>query len=136
MGKMVKYPTIDRIVEYNLLALTIIKVKKADSPKVLSLTKLANILDDCRNLDGDIYEKATFIFKNLIKGHVFASGNRRTAFIVIKDFLEQNGGKFKIKDDPTQAKVMVGIREGYYTNDEIKEWIKHGKIKKFERFKR
>ncbi len=133
MGKMVKYPTTDRIIEYNLLALTIIKVKKADSPKVLSLTKLANILDDCKDLEGDIYEKATFLFKSLIKGHVFASGNRRTAFIVAKDFLEQNGGKFKIKDDPTQAKVMVGIREEYYTDDEIKEWIKHGKIKKFKR---
>jgi len=30
---------------------------------------------------------------------------------------------------------MLGIREDFYSNDELKDWIKNGKIKKFERWK-
>ncbi len=31
------------------------------------------------------------------------------------------------------SKIMIGIRENYYSNNEIKNWIKNGKIRKFER---
>lgn len=134
MEKRLKYPTADRIIEYNVLALTIIKVKKADRPMVLSSGRLDCIIKECKNLEGDLYDKAVSLFKGIIQLHPFASGNRRTAFIVTKEFLKENGGKFNIEDDPKQAKVMLGVREKYYTDEEIKEWIKHGKIKPFKRF--
>jgi len=134
MEKELKYPTADRIIEYNVLALTIIKVKKADRPAVLSGPRINHIIKGCKELEGDLYAKAVYLFKGIIQLHPFASGNRRTAFIVTKEFLKENGGKFNIEDDPKQAKVMLGIREKYYTDDEIKEWIKHGKIKAFKRF--
>ena len=63
----------------------------------------------------------------------FESGNRRTAFITTKEFILNNKAKLGIKDDPANAVVMRGIREGYYTADEIKEWIKNGKIREFKR---
>ena len=50
-----------------------------------------------------------------------------------KEFLLKNGGVFRIKDDPIQASVMQGIRENFYKEEEIKEWIRNGKIRKFER---
>jgi death-on-curing protein len=134
MRKSYKYPSVERIIEYNLLALTLIKVKKSDRAEVLSKAKIYDIIGDCKETKGDIYDKAVCLFKGLIKKHAFASGNRRTAFIVTKEFLKNNKGKFKIKNDPKQARVMLGIREGYYTDEEIKEWIKNGKIRKFERF--
>ena len=87
MRKKVIYPSHDKIVEYNALALTAIKVKKADKPEVL----------------------------------------------VAKDFIISNSERFKIKDDPIYAKVMRGIRENYYSNEEIKEWMKNGKIREFKR---
>ena len=73
------------------------------------------------------------LLRELIQKHPFASGNRRTAFIVAKDFVLKNKEKFKIKEDPKQARIMIGIREGYYKDSEIKGWIKYGEIKKFER---
>ena len=73
------------------------------------------------------------LLKELTQKHPFASGNRRTAFVVTKEFVLQNKGNFKIKDDPKYARVMIGIREGYYKDNEIKEWIKNGKIKEFKR---
>jgi len=127
------YPSIEKIIEYNLLVLDLIKVKKADSPKVLSVTKIKEVLDECQKLKGDIYDKAVVLLKGLVQKHPFASGNRRTAFVVTKEFLLSNNEKFKIEDDPHYAKVLLGIRENYYSDQEIKEWIQNGKIKKFTR---
>ena len=134
MKKKIKYPTAERIIEYNVLALTLIKIKKADRPAVLSSARLDLTIKNCKELKGDLYEKAVCLLNGIIQLHPFASGNRRTAFVVTKEFLKENGGKFNIEDDPKQAKVMLGIRENYYTDNEIKEWIKHGKIKEFKRF--
>lgn len=133
MDKVIIYPTAEKIIEYNLLALTLIKVKKADRTEVLSRGKLDYIVERCKNIEGDIYDKAVFLFKSLIQQHPFASGNKRTAFIITKEFLTENNEKFKIEDDPSQAKIMIGIRHGYYTDQEIKRWLQHGKIREFKR---
>jgi hypothetical protein len=41
--------------------------------------------------------------------------------------------EFNIQDDPSHAKIMTGIRENYYTDIELKEWIKDGHIREFKR---
>ena len=133
MEKDIIYPSPEKVIEYNLLALTIIKAKKADQPKVLSQQKIVNVIEECKKAEGDIYDKAVVLLKGLIQGHPFASGNRRTAFIITKDFLLSNGGIFRLKDDPAHARVMQGIRENFYKDEEIINWIKNGKIRKFER---
>ena len=133
MLKKILYHTSEKIVEYNLLALTLFDVKKADKSELRSKAKLIEVIEGCKKTKGDVYDKATFLFKGLIQKHAFASGNRRTAFIVTKDFILINKGKFLIKNDPKQAKIMTGIREGFYTDKEIKEWIKNGEIKQFKR---
>ncbi|MFH0713786.1 MAG: type II toxin-antitoxin system death-on-curing family toxin [Candidatus Micrarchaeota archaeon] len=127
------YPTAEKIIEYNFLAISLIKVKKADRAQVVSKQGLGDIIDECKALEGDIYDKAAFLFRQLIKRHPFVSGNRRTAFIVTKAFLTGNSATFNIENSPFQAKIMTGIREGYYSNEEIKEWLKHGKIREFKR---
>ncbi len=113
------YLTPERAVEYNLL--------------VLSHAKLVEVIDGCRALDGDVYDKAVFLLKGLIQKHPFASGNRRTAFVATKDFLVSNGEKFGVKDRPEDARVMIGIRERYYDDEDIKGWLKHGTIREFRR---
>jgi len=123
----------DEIIEYNMLVLNIIKVKKADKPEVLSREKISKVIEDCKKLRGDIYDKATLLMERIVKNYPFASGNRRTAFFVVKNFLVDNNVKFGIKDNPKQARIMLGIREGYYEPKEIKEWIKNGKIREFKR---
>lgn len=127
------YPNPEKIIEHNLLVLNILKVKKADKAEVLSYQKLAEITEGCESLEGGIYDKAVYLLKNIIQKHTFASGNRRTAFMVTKYFLHNNKAVFKIKDEPKYAKIMIGIRENYYEEFEIKEWIKYGKIREFRR---
>jgi len=133
MERKVVYPTIEKIIEYNIIVLNLIKVKKADKPEVLSRQKINETLEECMKTEGNIYDKAVILLKGLIQKHPFASGNRRTAFIVTKDFIISNNEKFKIKDDPKYAKVMLGIREDYYQDKEIMGWIKDGKIRQFKR---
>ena len=127
------YPSAERIVEYNLLVLERIKVKKADSHRVLSLAKIQEVLDDCRKKEGKVYDKAVVLLKGLVQKHPFVSGNRRTAFIAVKYFMISNKVRFGIKDDPHYARAVQGIRENYYSEEEIKEWIKNGKIREFKR---
>ena len=133
MTDNIKYPTMEKIIEYNLLVLTIIKVKKADQPKVLNNHKIDSAIEECRQTKGGVYDKAVSLLKGIIQKHPFASGNRRTAFIVAKEFLLSNNAAFRVKDNPAHARVIQGIREDYYTNEEIKEWIKNGEIREFKR---
>lgn len=128
------YLTTQEIIEFNILALNLIKTKKADKSEVLSYRKIREIADGCENAAGDIYDKAVYLLKSAIKNHAFASGNRRTAFIITKHFLLLNNGIFNIKDAPEYAKIMTGIRENRYTDQEIKNWIQHGQIREFKRF--
>ena len=127
------YPTVENIVENNVLAVNLIRAKKADRAEVLSRGRLEKIVVECQVVQGDAFEKVAFLLKALVRAHAFASGNRRTAFITAKEFLLQNGEKLKISDDPRFAKVMTGIREGSYSDDEIREWLEHGKIREFRR---
>ena len=128
-----KFPTLENIIEVNKLALREIKVKKADKPKLLSYTALKDSIDNCKKMKGDVYDKAACILKNLIQKHPFASGNRRTAFIVAEDFLLSNKATTKLKNEKRHAKALTGIREGYYKDDEIKNWLKEGEIREFKR---
>lgn len=128
------YLTSQEIIEFNILSLNLIQTKKADKGEVLSYQKIQDIITGCEQTKGDIYDKAVYLLKNTIKKHAFASGNRRTAFIITKHFLLLNETEFNIKDDPEYAKIMTGIRENYYIDDEIKNWIKYGQIREFKRF--
>jgi death-on-curing family protein len=127
------YPTAERLIEYNFLALEFIKVKKADQPKVLSYSKISAVIVECEQKEGDLYDKAVVLLKGLVQKHPFASGNRRTAFIAAKYFVISNKGRFGIKDEPAYAKVMQGVRENHYSTEELKEWIINGKIREFKR---
>jgi len=69
----------------------------------------------------------------LTRVHAFESGDERTAFLTTKKFILQNDGKFNIPDTTDNARIMMGIREQYYSLKEIREWIKNGRIKEFTR---
>lgn len=129
----IKYPSIEKIIGYNFLALTLIKVKRADQLEVLSYGKIKEILTACETKQGDLYNKAVVLLKGIVQKHPFASGNKRTAFITAKNFLLDNKGKLGVKEDPSCAKIMAAIRHDYYTDEELKGWLQHGQIRAFNR---
>lgn len=128
-----KYLTKKEIIEYNKLALDIKRVKKADKHDILKEGAISNIVTKCKAKKMDRYNIASCYLKSLIQEHPFASGNRRTAWIATESFLKKNGSKLNIDNSGKQARVLQGIREGYYTDKEIEDWFVSGKIRKFTR---
>ncbi len=126
------YPSTTDIVRMNQKVLDEIKVKKADAHKVLSVSKLDSVLEGVRATKGGTFQKAAFLLKGLVQSHSFASGNRRTAYASMLNFLELNGKTAK-SDEGENARILQGIREDYYTLAEIQEWLEHGKIRDFKR---
>ncbi len=127
------YPSPEMIFRYNKLVLKNVRVKKADRAEVISYGALEKVVFECKIIDGDIYDKAVCLMKGLIQRHAFESGNRRTAFVAVNEFIKSNGGQFNITNNPEYARVMQGIRENYYSEWEIKRWIKDGNIRAFKR---
>ena len=127
------YLTVDEIQYYNTIAIEMFRKSKSDQAKTISVSYIQKAIDKTKMNPGDIYDKAARLLIELTRIHAFESGNKRTAFLSTKKFVLKNEGKFNIPDTINNVKVMIGIRENYYSQNEIKEWIMNGKIKKFER---
>jgi death-on-curing family protein len=126
----VRYLTVNEMIEVNQKVLIEIRVKKADSHRVASHTKLEDVISSVQGAKGDVYRKAAALLIQLIKAHAFDSGNRRTAYAAAKLFLEANGKELNIKVEPN---VLTGIREGFYETHEVVEWLKGNGIRAFVR---
>lgn len=127
--------TLDIVLESNKFAITLFETKKGDKFDLVSFSKLNELLKDVESCEGDFYQKALIILKGLVKKHPFASGNRRTALVCVFYFAFINKKKIYILDESSQSRVLIGIREGYYSDEELLNWLKNGKIRNFERFK-
>lgn len=124
----------ENLIELNKDAIRLFEIKKADRYELLSNLKLMKIVAVCIKSEGNFYDKAIELIIAIIKKHAFASGNRRTALLAVLLFAKINNQNIYIKDKPYNSRVMLGIREDYYTKLELKEWLKNGKIKDFKRF--
>ena len=125
-----EYLDYDEIVAINREVITSIKAQKADAFKVLGALKIRNALEAVESAKGDAYDKAVVLLERLVQEHPFASGNRRTAVVATIRFLRANGIEPTFKED---AKILQGIRESYYSHDEIKQWLKGGDMREFKR---
>ncbi len=126
MKNKIIYPTVDSIKFVNRLV-NLMSNRKADQHKLLiSDDFIANIIKNVRKDTGDLYEKGAILLRDLIIMHGFASGNKRTAFIVAVQFISKNGGKMGIKNFTKAEKVLRNIR--IYSLNDIAQWLKTGDI--------
>lgn len=116
--------------EINKRVLKEIKVKRGDSHRIASRRKIEEALLRVEETQGDIYEKAALLLIGLTRAHAFDSGNRRTAYASTELFLRANEGRLKVQ---SEAKVLTGIREGFYETREIVEWLKGNGIRPYIR---
>ena len=107
-----------------------LRVKKADSFQVLSHSKLRKIVEEHRRASGDGTDKAAVLFRGLLQEHAFASANRRTAIVSLITFARMNRLGIVFHYEP---RVIQGIREGFYSDEEISEWIRGGEMRGFKR---
>lgn len=124
------YLTAQQFIEINKTVLQEIRVKKADSHKVLNRAAIGEIVERVTTEGDSIHEKAAILLIELTQRHPFASGVRRTAYVAGKLFLEANGEEVHVKYDP---KVMQGVRERFYSRSEVVRWLKGHEIREFKR---
>jgi prophage maintenance system killer protein len=107
---------------------------KADTYKLLRDESFIEIiLREVKEKEGDVYDKAAILLRGLITTHGFASGNKRTGFVVTTYFIKVNGGKPKFNEFGKVGKVLRNIR--LYNIKEISEWLRTGDIDE-NKFKR
>ena len=130
---LLNYPTVEEIQYFNTITIEMFRRSKHDEAKTINVSYIEKAIEKVKNKQGNLYEKAAVMLYELTRIHAFESGNKRTAFLTTKKFVIKNEGKFNIPDLTDNVKVMIGIRENYYSLNQIKEWIKNGKIKEFRR---
>ena len=128
-NKIIYYLSAEHIIELNKLAITLFIQKRADKHEIFSYSKILKVVDLCKETKGDVYDKATALLKSLVKNHAFASANRRTAVLAIFVFCKVNKHNIYIPNNPTNSRILIGIREDFYEDKEIKNWLKNGKIR-------
>ena len=72
----------------------------------------------------DIFELAASYAEGIARNHAFVDGNRRTAFFVASDFLEQNGYELRSAVNQEHADMMVELGQGNITREEAAEHLR------------
>ncbi len=126
--------TVDEVIWMNRFVLEKFPAKRADQHEVLNYTGLQELIQSIRHSRKHFYAKTTLLLIGLVQGHFFASGNRRTALQAVGTFATLNRRKVYIWRIRFIRQVLIGIRERYYSDEEIKMWVKQGDIRPFNRF--
>jgi len=125
----IKYPTIEEIITTNKRVLEIHRAKKADKHELLGTKyQIQEIIDKAKTKKGGIYIKSAVLLKELTISHLFASGNRRTAYLVTNDFLYKNKKK-DIEKTEKEVEIFKKIRYRDISEEELVKWIKNKKNK-------
>lgn len=58
----------------------------------------------------------------IVKNHAFVDGNKRTAHVMYRTFLELNGVRL-VADSEEKFDAMIQLAEGSITEEQFAEWI-------------
>lgn len=125
-------PDADEIISINEEVLRVYPQKKADRHHVMSYAKVADAAQKARS-EQEPYAVAATLLVELVRAHAFASGNKRTSFFCARNVLASVGEPFKIRDSIANARVLIGVREGFYNRNDIIHWLRTGDIHEFTR---
>jgi len=71
----------------------------------------------------DIFSKAAILFYLLVKNHAFVDGNKRTAALVLIEFLERNGYTLGTTNDELYQ-FTIDVASSVLTKEEVEVWIR------------
>ena len=124
---MTVYLTEKQIAKINTLVIQRYSPKeqiKTISPSALNM--IVNLPEQFvfgKPLYPSIFDKATILFVQLIKKHVFASANKRTAFYVLVKFLRLNGYHFAVTLEEA-VEMCVRIKVESLSEENLKSYSK------------
>jgi death-on-curing protein len=82
-----------------------------------------------------VVKKAAFLLYSLVTHHPFINGNKRTAFEVVKAFLELNGYILRVKTDEIYG-LLSDLGAGQSSETQVEDWIATNLAKKNRRSRR
>lgn len=85
---------------------------------------LRDILSGAREYD-DIYLRAAHLLRKLITSHIFEDGNKRTAWVVTREYLDRYDIEPAVRSEEVE-RVLRRIRR--YDIDEIAAWLDAGDL--------
>ena len=125
----IKYPIVEEVIATNKRVLEVHRAKKADKHELLGTKhQIQEIINKAKRKKGDIYIKSAVLLKELTISHLFASGNRRTAYLVTNDFIYKNI-KREIEKTEKEVEIFKKIRYRDISDEELAKWIKNEKSK-------
>lgn len=86
--------------------------------------KLERILDETAE-HGDVWLRAAFLLRKVLTAHYFEDGNKRTAWVTTRTYLEANGLE-PAERGADAERVLRRIRR--YDVDELAEWLETGEL--------
>ena len=121
-----EYPTKHSVIFTNQV-ICIMSNRKADQHKLIKPDSFIDaVLNATKETTGDVYDKAAVLLSKLVITHGFASGNKRTGFIITIHFITQNSGKTMIKNFNKAERILRNIRK--FDTEEIAVWLRKGDI--------
>lgn len=99
------------------------------SPEILDWDRLHSSLETPRqtmwgeDLYPDLFAQAAILFYLLIKNHPFADGNKRTAVLVLIEFLERNGCTLTASNEELYD-FTIAVATSKLGKEETTTWIK------------
>jgi prophage maintenance system killer protein len=113
--------------------------KRGERHELVRPRWIIEALHEAQQETGSGYRRASALLKAFCSRHAFASGNKRTAFLVAYAFLVRNGfydehGGNPVVDEPERnTEVLIDTREGIYTLNDIEQWYETGQIRQSPR---
>ncbi|MBM3303757.1 MAG: type II toxin-antitoxin system death-on-curing family toxin [Candidatus Aenigmarchaeota archaeon] len=121
---LMKYPTVEEIIETNRRVLELKKITKAEKHERIGLKENIQKAIDKSSEGKDVHESAAILLKEINKGHFFGSANKRTSFVAALNFIRSNGGEIPSKTELEQASFLLKVRNEDITIEEIRRWLR------------
>lgn len=93
--------------------------------KKASLALFQEIIKQVRDCDGDIIKKSALMLVRLTRSRIWADGQKRTAYITTKTFMEENGATMAEDDSVIVDKFLRNLTFKY-SHDQVEKWIRNG----------
>ena len=121
------YPNAEDAKKANKIAVEKFRATKAEKNKLESPIKLESAILKCQKKKGNVEKKAVCLLKSISDAHPFASANRRSAYILMNEFLWKNKGYMIAKKKEYTSQLFKELRRRDVKDKEILDWYKHNK---------
>jgi len=120
-----KYPTFEAIVEFNRQEV----IGSSEEYRLEDEKRLRKILDDVKehgeglSTKDALIKKASFMLFRITSVQPFHEGNKRTAYVSTKAFLNANGFSIRVPKEEV-FEILEGIVFGRIDLNHVEKWLK------------